>query len=910
MPLKRLVPGADDVPTQDTNFSRDVLGRYICNTFIEAQASTDPNPRPDVGRNNARSDARPFDIIIVGGGTFGSALAEHLFFRGFGRSHRILVLEAGSFVLPEHVQNLPALGLGVADATSIQDLRNAKQFGPDKPQKEVWGLPWHSSQKFPGLAYCVGGRSVYWGGWSPELLASELPAAWPANVVSELQAATLPDGSHGYFWQASDQIGVTQTNDFIFGELHRALREQLRGKIGTVTGAIALGSLPDHPAVRFSTSPPSDAELLDLLGLPPATTAPTQQLKDELKLEAPLAVQGQAGHAGFFPFNKFSAVPLLMKAAREADSESKTDDVKKRLMIVPRCRVNALKTSPDGGKLRVTEVVTERGSFTVPANGVVVVALATIESTRLALHSFQGMPGTAYGRIGENLIAHLRSNLDIRVPRAALASLPATVKALQASALFVKGQHTYSAAVGGGVGHFHLQITASGGGGGLTNSEAELFKKIPDIDKFEQHLNASDTHFVITMRGIGEMEPLNAQSFVRPDAETEFGVARAFVSIQPSAKDKELWEAMDKAADDVARIFANGHAVDLIVRGNVKKTGVDATKLAIELPYLVDNPNAPSTKMNNPERRDGLGTTHHESGTLRMGDDASKSVTDANGRFHEVLNAYVAGPALFPTIGSPNPMLTGIALARRLGDKLLPPAPAAKPDAGFTYLFDGTGVQFKNWKMASGGGGKFDLINRALVAQPAGDIGLLYYTAQQFENFILRLDFLLSRPTGADNDNSGVFLRFRDPSKPVPRSDGSGISDLYNNQAFVAVNTGFEIQIDEEARGDKSISEGDGFPFNHTGALYKIKDFGTADGQQDYKNTQKLAQETWYQYEIEVSGSTYIVRLNGTEATRFTRKAGDTFRGNPKSVDANSGFIGLQTHTGKVSFANVRVKAI
>ncbi len=59
-----------------------------------------------------------------------------------------------------------------------------------------------------------------------------------------------------------------------------------------------------------------------------------------------------------------------------------------------------------------------------------------------------------------------------------------------------------------------------------------------------------------------------------------------------------------------------------------------------------------------------------------------------------------------------------------------------------------------------------------------------------------------------------------------------------------------------------------------------------------------------------MSGNTCIVRLNGTETTRFTRKAGDTFRGNPKSADADSGFIGLQTHTGQVSFANVRVKAI
>src|SRR5829696_4270638 len=116
------------------------------------------------------------------------------------------------------------------------------------------------------------------------------------------------------------------------------------------------------------------------------------------------------------------------------------------------------------------------------------------------------------------------------------------------------------------MGHFHLQITATGGAGGATNSEAELFKKVPDIDKFEQHLHASDTHVVITVRAIGEMEPLNAQSFVRPDPEVEFGVKRAFVSIQPSSRDMELWEAMDKASDDVARVFADRKPIDLIVR--------------------------------------------------------------------------------------------------------------------------------------------------------------------------------------------------------------------------------------------------------------------------------------------------------------------------------------------------------
>ena len=289
-----------------------------------------------------------------------------------------------------------------------------------------------------------------------------------------------------------------------------------------------------------------------------------------------------------------------------------------------------------------------------------------------------------------------------------------------------------------------------------------------------------------------------------------------------------------------------------------------------------------------------------------MGDDANTSVTDSNCRFHQVTNAYVAGPALFPTIGSPNPMLTGVALVRRLGDHLLPEPPLATPEPGFTYLFDGSNVQFANWQMA--GGGSFSRFGRILLAQQdARGIGLLFYKAQRFENFILRVDFLLPHPRGNNNDNSGVFVRFRDPRLPDPAPDPV---DPPNNAAFVAVHTGFEIQIDEEARGDKRFGEPDGSFFSRTGAIYKIKTPGTGPGQQDYKNNQNLAAERWQRFEIEVNNQDYIVRLNGQEATRFRRASSDTRRGNPPSVDADSGFIGLQTHTGNVAFANVRLKSL
>src|SRR5215210_3809389 len=180
--------------TPSTDFTRDALGRYICNGLDEALRSAPQSTQNPIGIT--RPDARDFDLVILGGGTFGSALAEHMWYRDKARYHRILVLEAGPFFLAEHQQNLPLTRVDVADRTSIQNLRDQGQFGWDKPQKEVWGLPWHSNQEFPGLAYCVGGRSVYWGGWSPELLASET-SSWPATVVAALRSK--------YFSEASGQ---------------------------------------------------------------------------------------------------------------------------------------------------------------------------------------------------------------------------------------------------------------------------------------------------------------------------------------------------------------------------------------------------------------------------------------------------------------------------------------------------------------------------------------------------------------------------------------------------------------------------------------------------------------------------------------------------------------------------------
>lgn len=805
---------------QTTDFTLDIIGRYTYNGLIdEALPSADPTNRPD---------ARPFDIIVIGGGTFGAVLAQHVFHNDSAHSHRVLVLDAGRHVLPEHVQNLPLQGLDPPPAVTVD---------PGTVRNEVWGLPWRSDDPkgFPGLAYCVGGRSIFFGGWSPQLLDAET-ASWPPSVVTALRTSSA--ASPSYFRQACEQIGTNVTNDYIHGSLHTALRQRLFDVItaNQVANAIPLAELPLH----LDEVPAGEEDLH--------------------KLEAPLAVQARPPRSGYFPFNKFSSVPLLMGAARAAQLETDNDNTKKRLMVVVDCHVTRLVAVKTGASWRVTGVETSKGLIPVRDGCNVVIALGTIESTRLVQLSFPDLPNRTL--IGTNLMGHLRSNLTIRIPRAALpGGLPAE---LQASTLFVKGRHTRP---DGSVGHFHLQITAAGLEKPSSATEPELFKKVPDIDTLAAFQTATDNHVVVTIRGIGEMEPHNPSSAITLTGLDEFSQPRAFVTIKASAGDLALWQAMDLAADDVAKALANGQAYEVLTGAGYRPVAAGQV---------------PSTITPFAGRQDGLGTTHHEAGSLWMGDAATTSVTDTNGRLHHVTNAYVAGPAVFPTIGSPNPMLTGVALTRRLGDHLAPrPAPYTPAD-GFTPLFDG--ISTDRWRIA--GKGRFIVVDGALesVPDPKGELGLYWCTTPTPANFVLRIEW---RRTAA-GDNSGVSVRF-----PHPDSKG------YVNTPWVASHFGFEVQIDEFGRPD-------GLPIHKTGAIYDQA------GQILTLQPEKPVGE-WNEYEIRVEAQTYTVRLNGAQVAKFEFVVGadpaHPDRGLP-STPAIPRFVGLQAHTGRVAFRNIRIKDI
>ena len=156
-----------------------------------------------------------------------------------------------------------------------------------------------------------------------------------SRVVQDLTLERTQN--RGFQIDAAKQTGVSAANDYINGALHDALRRALFQNYGAIANAIPLVELPDYTAEA-----PEDvtAGLRDQIAIPPYAG-----FVDSLKLDAPLSVQA-ASRPGFFPFNKFSSVPLGITGARSASAESGGNDAIKRLMIVPNCHVKRLTTEP------------------------------------------------------------------------------------------------------------------------------------------------------------------------------------------------------------------------------------------------------------------------------------------------------------------------------------------------------------------------------------------------------------------------------------------------------------------------------------------------------------------------------------------------------------------------------------
>lgn len=121
------------------------------------------------------NSAEHYDVIVIGSGMGGGVVAEQL--ADYGK--KVLVLEAGSYIFPTHIANLPRRQrLGVFD-------KHLWQLWPDFQTKNFQNPVGHNYQGAAG--FNLGGRSVFWGGLIPRPDWWELDA-WPATIRYELES--------------------------------------------------------------------------------------------------------------------------------------------------------------------------------------------------------------------------------------------------------------------------------------------------------------------------------------------------------------------------------------------------------------------------------------------------------------------------------------------------------------------------------------------------------------------------------------------------------------------------------------------------------------------------------------------------------------------------------------------------
>ena len=206
-----------------------------------------------------------------------------------------------------------------------------------------------------------------------------------------------------------------------------------------------------------------------------------------------------------------------------------------------------------------------------------------------------------------------------------------------------------------------------------------------------------------------------------------------------------------------------------------------------------------------------------------------------------------------------------------VGLHLVPAAAAcaATPAEGYRMLFDGTQESLAGWTQS--GPGAFALQEDCSI-ESSGGLGLLWYGAEEFSSYTLRLEWKIDKLV----DNSGIFV---------------GFPDAGANTHNAAISEGYEIQIDQLGRSD-------GQSDHITGAIYDI--------QGPNRDTRlEVAKPTdWNLYEITVDHPQIIIRLNGVVVNEFTSI--DTRR------DLRTGFVGLQNHGAPDTafFRNVQIKEI
>jgi choline dehydrogenase-like flavoprotein len=443
----------------------------------------------------AARETIPYDHVIIGSGFCALAFAQRT--REKHPHAKILIVERGSFFLPEHFQNLPLPfknTIGGLSETFPWTLSASTVAGTAAEQRYIH---WQH-----GMVPFFGGRSTLWSAWCPRPNRQEMDG-WPDATVNAAME---------HFGSAEKLLRVRRVDQV---DSHRNGAEaQAVAKKRPVYGALqqcVQGLLKEAvvPGVYRTEAAPlaCDAESVDGIDF--------QKFSTPGELLALAGVRnGAAGSAGGC------------------------------IDIATHCEVERI-LQQDG---TATALQTSRGILPL-GNANLILAMGTLPPATLVRNSFPAAPN-----VGERFTAHFITAIVARVPKALL-DPNGEFADLELGACYVAGL-----ANGDYKQQYHIQLSALSDREPAKNAGTAL-RYMPDVVATATltQLKTSPDHVVFVCAVLGELDYRNSDNWFRANPQDGNPVTNSLLQVQETRADQQTWDAMDDATFDILeRVLGKG----------------------------------------------------------------------------------------------------------------------------------------------------------------------------------------------------------------------------------------------------------------------------------------------------------------------------------------------------------------